>query len=88
MSDVIDDTREYCDIRDSECRAKELLAEIAALRARIAAALDALRTASDLDTAKPSRAVLRRAHKAVSAAWAELVNEPASVRVVVSDDDA
>jgi len=64
--------------------AAELTAENARLRARIAAALDALRTAPDLDTAEPSKAVLRRAHRAVSVAWAELADEAVSERQEVT----
>lgn len=58
--------------------------ELTRLRARIAAALDALRTAPDLDTAEPSKAVLRRAHRAVSVAWAELADEAVSERQEVT----
>ncbi len=57
---------------------KAMLDDKVALAARIAAALAILRTAPDLDTAEPSKAVLRRAHTALTGAWAELADEPPS----------
>ncbi len=48
--------------------------------APIAVIPDALRVAPDLSTPEPTKAVLRRHHIALLATWAELADEPPSVR--------
>ena len=97
MSDVLPDLRHelthpmmrYTGSGEVEAQLLERAeAEIVRLRAQVAAALDALRTAPDLDTIERGKAAWRETHTAILAAWAELADEPKSRRGPDAKPDA